>query len=197
MTVNKATKVAGRQLPPKPKRQRQAKKAADHRWRHKQRLVPGAVLPWNQRSLANRTAHMAAAICGGETTRRKWAAQFRAFWDWYYGETKDAAAGPIRTVVDTFENIEAAFKQRHGTDAGYALRWDCFWFYFMDDYVSKAMWTREPADIERGMWARYHELMEATEAQINDLLGPMWEYEKRKDELRELRDAYRSMGQRK
>jgi hypothetical protein len=179
----------GRRQPPKHLRKKRAANAAKHRWKEKWQLVPGSPLPWSKRSVANRQRHLAASRKGGETTGRQIKEQQRLFWRWYHGDCKAQLRGPFKTVVETFERIEAAYGQRYGNDAYKEIAWDGFFAQMLVSYVFVAR-RRTKAEIERGMWALYEEFMEADDAALygdgrsGGLLKALHDYDDAQEEKR-------------
>ena len=157
---------AGRKQPSKYLRKKRAANAARHRWKQKCELVPGIPLSWSERSFANKLRHLAAAKKGGETTGSQIKEQQRVFWRWYYGDCKEQLSGPFKTVVETFERIEAAYVQRHGHNGSKWIEWGGFVADVFVTYILVACGSLKPDVVEQEMWARYEEFMEADEAAL-------------------------------
>ena len=134
------TDAIGRRLPSKFKRTKRARKASQHRWKHKWQLEPGNPKPWNRLSLANELRQLAAARKGGETTGGRIREQQRVFWRWYYGDCKAQLRGPFKTVVETLERIEAAYAQYYRNDPAKDLPWDGFMHHVFSAYVLRPCW---------------------------------------------------------
>lgn len=164
MSSNASRDSAGRKQPSLYRRNKRAKTAANHRWKHKQQLIPGIVRPWSERSYANKLRHLAAAKRGGATTGGQIKEQQRLFWDFYHGNCKSRLRGPFTAVVETFERIEAAYDQRYGHNGTKGLAWDGFFARMLYSFVFAPCWKRKPEDLEREMWELYGKFMEADDS---------------------------------
>jgi hypothetical protein len=184
--------AAGRKQPSKYLRKKRATKAARHRWKHKYQLVPGLVLPWNERSLANTFRHLAACKRGGKTTGAQIKEQQRLFWRWYHGDCKAHLRGPFRAVVETLERIEAAYEQRYGQNGPKWLEWEGFMAEVFATYILSSCSRMKSRVIEQEMWERYETFMSAEGQALHKLLGPLYEYEDAKDDKKLRLDLYRS-----
>ena len=192
MSRNVEKDSAGRKQPSKYLRKKRATNAAKHRWKQKMQLIPGVVRPWSERSFANKLQHLAAARKGGNTTGHQIREQQRLFWRWYHGDCKAQLDGPFKAVVETFERIEAAFVQQYGYKSPKHLAWDGFFADMFTSYVLAACWNRTPEDIERSMWARYQEFMEADDAALwNGLLSALLAHDDAQEEKRIRIEAWR------
>ena len=174
---------AGRKQPSKYLRKKRAANAAKHRWKEKWQLVPGAPAPWSERSCANKQRHLAAARKGGATTGQMVREQQRLFWRWYHGDCKAQLRGLFKTVVETFERIEAAYVQRYGRNSPKKTAWEGFFAQMLLSYVLVARKHVMLANIEQEMWALYQEFMEADDAALfgegrrAGLLKPLFDHD--------------------
>jgi hypothetical protein len=182
--------AAGRKQPSEHLRQKRAVKAARHRWKQKWQLDPGSPIPWNRRSLANELRSRAASKRGGQKIASLLAEQQSLFWRWYYGDCKAHLRGPFKTVVETFERIEAAYVQRYGRSKK-GLAWDGFMHFVFKSYILKPCWKLNPDTIEREMWAEYERFMTAEGKTLEEMARPMMEYEDEREERKAMLLALR------
>lgn len=191
---------AGRRQPPRYLRRKRAITAAKQRWKDKRRLIPGLPLPWSERSLTNKQRHLAAARKGGQVTGHQVREQQRLYWNWFYGGDKTHLRGPFKAVIETLERVEQAFHQHYrGTRDGVEfVAWDGFLAEMFETYVLVACGRKNPADIEREMWSRFHEFMDTDEAALftKGFLGALHRYENAKEEKKYRIEMWRAKNRR-
>jgi hypothetical protein len=187
---------AGRKQPSKYRRRKRAINAAKQRWKDKRRLIPGLPLPWSERSLANKQRHLAAARKGGLATGHQIREQQRLYWNWFHGGDKTQLRGSFKAVIETLERIEKSFNQHYrGTRDGVEfIAWDGFLAEMFETYVLVACGRKNPADIEKKMWARFHEFMEADETALftQGFLNALHRYEDKKKEKKYRIETWRA-----
>lgn len=165
--ANVKADAIGRKQPSKYRRKKRALNAARHRWKHKWTLVPGAA--WNQRSLADKMRHLAAAKKGGAVTGAQVKEQMRLFWNWDYGNCKAHLREPFKTVVETFDQIEAEHLRRYGRSS-HELQWEGFRADVITSYVLRSCNRMKPDAIERELWDRYRQYIKAEGAGLYEAL---------------------------
>jgi hypothetical protein len=180
----------GRKQPSKYLRQKRARTAARHRWKHKWQLLPGEPIPWNHRSFENELRSRALSKQRGQKIANLHAEQRSLFWRWYHGDCKEHLHGPFKTVVETFERTEAAYVQRYGRRSPKWEAWEGFTHYVFKTYILRACWKMDPEAIERDMWARYEQFMTAEGMALVEMLRPMIKYEEEREERILLAQAY-------
>ena len=73
-------------------------------------------------------------------------------------------------VVETFERIEAAYVQRYGRNSSKRLAWDGFTMEVFVEYVLRSCSKKSAEVIERLLWERYDQFMQADANALDDLL---------------------------
>ncbi len=192
MTKKKPSAARKRKPLSKEKRSKRARTAASARWKDKWQLEPGQPSPWSKRSLANREKIIAAAIKGGQTTSARLRRQQDLFWRWYHGDCKEGLEGPLKTVVETYEELSAFHEaDRRAKD----FQWEAFTHYVLSQFVVTPCWTKRPEAIERQMRSQCQRFIMAKLG--DDILNPYVAYEAAKDEQRQLKAMFRLLSKSK